>query len=113
MSQRNLFDAEGADRQKAIAMEQVASTSSAKRWSTQVMQIICELAKVVPEFTTDRVEYELTRRGVGPPKEKRALGPAMRAAGRHGWIELTDRVSKSVMPSNHRRPKAIWKSRLY
>ena len=110
--QKNLFDRQEATRRREAAIEQVAQPSAAVVWLDAAMPVLHRLAQNVPEFTTDRLEYELRACGVQPPPEKRALGPLMRRGAKMGWITATDRVSKSTMPSNHRRPKAIWRSRI-
>jgi hypothetical protein len=111
-SNSDLFDKAEAERRRDIAIERVGSTLDASRWVTRALPVVRRIAETVPQFTTDRIEYELEQSGIAPPPEKRALGPLMRKAASLGWIEITDRTVKSIMPSNHRRPKAVWRSRL-
>lgn len=42
--------------------------------------------------------------------EGRALGAAMRAAQKAGWIIPTDRYIPSMRPEAHRGPKRVWRS---
>ena len=75
-------------------------------WIELAIPHVIAIAKEV----NDRVEYELSKASVPPPREKRAMGALMRKVSRLGYIVKTNRTYPSVMPSNHRRPKAIWKS---
>jgi len=99
------------EREKKKAVDSVAK--AAKEWRSKSMPILRSIAREVEEFTTDRVQWELNRHQVEPPKEPRAYGALMREGARAGLIEKTDRVVPSVYPRNHRRPKAIWKSNVY
>jgi hypothetical protein len=82
----------------------------AAEWLVAAMPYVVAIAEATDEFTTDRVEWVLAKAGVAPPNEPRAMGTLMRKASLAGIIDKTDRVRESVMPSNHRRPKAIWRS---
>lgn len=104
------FDEDKADELKAQALGRVEVP--AKRWIDVALPHVIDIAYEVDEFTTDRVEWQLARAGVPSPKEKRAMGALMRKAALAGYICKTNRTHISVMPSNHRRPKAIWKSLL-
>ncbi len=108
--QPSLFDEQEAEFRKHEAMDRVEATSTAQAWKARALPVLYHIALSSGEFTTDRLEYQLAKSGVGLPPEKRAIGPLMRCGATNGWIVKTDRVVESVMPSNHRRPKAIWRS---
>ena len=74
------------------------------------VRAIRSVAGRLREFTTDEVAAELTDWTIAEP---RLLGPAMLRAQRAGWIVPTDRVRKTSNPAAHRRPKAVWQSRIY
>ena len=97
-----------ADEEKKKAVDAVAK--AAKDWRETAMPVLRQIAKEVDAFTTDRVQWELNRQGIEPPREPRAYGALMRESARAGLIEKTDRVVPSVYPRNHRRPKAVWRS---
>ena len=99
-----------AEKAKELAVDR--ASEGARGWMSEALPVLRELAASVDAFTTDRVEYELGRRGIEPPNEPRAYGALMRDAARSGWIEKTDRVVPSVIARNHRRPKAVWRSAL-
>jgi len=105
-----MFDAFEADLRKTESMDQVAATSAAMAWMAAALPVLHGVAMSVHEFTTDRLEYDLMKSGVGLPPEKRAIGPLMLSGATNGWIQKTERVFESVMPSNHRRPKTVWRS---
>jgi hypothetical protein len=67
----------------------------------------------VPEFTTDRIWWELDRHGYERPCEPRALGPRMAVAERAGLIARTERTHCSIRAQAHRNPKRIWRSLLH
>ena len=105
-----LLDRFEAERQRDRAIDRVRESNGA--WIARALPIVRLIAEHVPEFTTDRLEYELHRRAIPSPRDKRAIGALMLRAQRARWIEKTDRVRPSVMPSNHRRPKTVWRSML-
>lgn len=72
--------------------------------------VVHYLALTVHEFTTDRVWWELQRRGATDPREPRALGPIMRRAQTLEWIADTGRMHLTMQVSAHRRPKRVWRS---
>lgn len=67
------------------------------------------IAAAAGEFTTDDVWRILDERGLDRPRERRAMGAAMRAARRDGVVEPTDRMRPTSRPEGHRNPKRIWK----
>ena len=110
MNETDLFNWREADKRKSQSMEAVAMP--AKDWINLVLPIVKRVSNTTREFTTDRIEWELDRAGIAAPKEKRAMGPLMSKAAGLDYVEKTDRVVPSTMPSNHRRPKAIWRSKI-
>lgn len=98
----------GEEKKKAID----AVARAAKDWQSSAMPVLRQISRTVEEFTTDRVQWELDRRGIEPPREPRAYGALMRKAAREGLMEKTDRAVPSVYPRNHRRPKAVWRSKV-
>jgi hypothetical protein len=80
-------------------------------WRVHVDQKICEVARRLPEFSTDDVWASLDP-GYAT-HEHRAMGPRMLAAVKNGYIAETGRTVKSLRPETHRNPKAIWRSLLY
>lgn len=118
MSAGNVFDA--SDRFNADRAEQAKNQAlgwvdehTDAIWKDAAWQALTHIASRVPEFTTDRVWYELERMRVGPPREPRALGAVMRNAAKSGMIAKTDRVHTSVRVANHRRPIAVWESLIF
>jgi hypothetical protein len=79
----------------------------------RILMAVHDCAVAVPEFTTDRVEWLMVKRMIGRPANPKAYGPIMRAVAKLGWIEATERSVKSVIPRNHRRPKAVWRSLIH
>jgi hypothetical protein len=81
----------------------------------RIMQI-CALAvaRRKPYFTTDDVEY--WQRAYYPnhtTREKRAMGPVMLDAARHGYCKTTTDFCKSSLASCNQRPKQVWWSLVY
>mgnify|MGYP007106923074 CR=1 FL=1 len=105
-----MFDLKRASELKDQALCRVETP--VRSWVEIALPVIAEIAHDVDEFTTDRVEWQLQRHGIPSPREKRAMGALMRKAALAGYILNTNRTSASIMPSNHRRPKTIWKSLL-
>jgi hypothetical protein len=58
---------------------------------------------------------QLEKDGVGAPdgKSKQAMGNVMRDAAARGWCTKTDRTKPTIYAKAHRRPVAIWNSRLF
>lgn len=60
-------------------------------------------------FTTDEVYVESVRvvreRGIDPPSEWRALGPAV---SNNDYIRATGEWRESKLPQCHQRPKRVW-----
>lgn len=108
MEQLSMTDAMRA-RDDAIAR---AERHADDRWKSLTFSIIKHLAESLPEFTTDHVWTWLQEYPEIHTHERRALGSMMRAAGKSGWIEPTDRYVNSQRPECHARPVKVWRSRL-
>ena len=106
------FDSAAAAAARDAAMQEAEDNAKAE-WKAGVLFIIEGVAKVTEEFTTDRIWWFIDKRGVGRPREPRALGPMMRKAAANGWIAKTDRTRKGVRPECHRRDLRVWKSLVY
>lgn len=104
------FDKDKAQELKDQSIDLVEAPVRVRSWIEDCLPCVIDIANEVDEFTTDRVEWQLGKAGIAAPKEKRAFGALMRRAASCGYIEKTDRTHISVMPSNHRRPKSIWRS---
>lgn len=80
-------------------------------WLEGAMIAVREVARRMPEFTTDHVWLSLSRSGGGAISiEPRAMGAVMRAAASDGVVEPVDRWELSQRPACHRRPVRVWRS---
>jgi hypothetical protein len=82
---------------------------AAREWQSDALEAIWVVAKRYPILTTD----DLWAIGLKRPREPRAMGGAMKAAAREGWIEPTDRTRKSKRSACHARPIRIWRSLIH
>ena len=96
-----------AARDEAIQRVEEAADEDFKSAAIEVIEFV---ARTTPRFTTDRVWYFITKRGITPPREPRVLGALMRKAAGRGWIEATNEHRLSTKSSNHRRPIRVWRS---
>lgn len=76
------------------------------RWIREVVVVIRALALTRDAMTSRDVWDLLTVQ----PTEKRAMGAAMRAAKKRGYIHPTGYYEPS---GSHGRPIAVWKSNIY
>lgn len=81
----------------------------ASPWVRETLGVIHHLAAHRPLFTTDEVWGELDEE---KPDEPRAMGAAMRAAARAGWIRSSQMARPSQRTVCNGRPVTIWKSLL-
>ncbi len=88
------------------------TTESNDRWLAATASTIYSLSFSLDELTTDDVWRLLDSRGVETPPgfDPKAMGAAMQAAARKGWIVRTDRTRPTERPEAHRSPKRIWRS---
>lgn len=95
-------------RRRDVAIAQVQAARDA--FMAAAALAIETLARRVATFITDDVWVEL--QGATWPRERRAMGAAMRAAQRRGLIQPTDQFAPSARPECHANPKRIWRSLL-
>lgn len=89
------------------ALEQVEANADAE-WIAAAKAVVWALIKLGEPFTSDHIWRGLDERGVGKPREPRALGAVLRAAAKAGYIQSTGEWFKSERPENHSRPVAVW-----
>lgn len=106
--QETLFDPLAAIAARDEAIQRV-DDHAAPEWKALAHKTLREVAAATAEFTTD----DLIRAGLNKPREPRALGAIMRWGVSHGLIEATGRVRRSEQVTNHSRPMAVWRSRVY
>lgn len=97
------YDIEPTAQQAATEAITRAGDNADPEWFAEALRIVCQLAVVYPEFTTDSVWERL-----GTTREPRALGAVMRQAAASGVIAKTDRVRPSTRVKCHGRPVAVW-----
>jgi len=102
--QGELFKADGMSR------AEMHGPPSWRGWAELAVRYVAEHRE---RFTTDPVWTVLESWSVPVPPEPRALGPLMKAACTWGWCEPTGETHKSVRPDCHRRPLAVYRSRLF
>jgi hypothetical protein len=107
-----LFDPAGAAEAREDGIARVDKHANPD-WKLCALEAVERVAQVFPEFNTDMTVKHLAVIYPGvETHDDRAWGPVMRRAAKLGYIEPTNRVSQSVLKSNHRRPKRIWRSLL-
>ena len=106
MSQSSIFESERAKNAAIDAVEANASPTWLEL-ATEAVRWICQNK---PTFTTDDVWERLAAVTKMAPHEPRAMGAVMRQAARENWCTATGNYKKSVQPSCHRRPIAVWVS---
>jgi hypothetical protein len=104
-----LFDLGAARAARDEAIERVDEHAD-PAWKEAAYAVVCAIVVEAPEFTTDRVWYELERQCVPGPREPRALGPVMQRARRAGLVVNTGRMQQSRSVVNHGRLITVWKS---
>lgn len=110
--ERNLEDMRQGELFKADGMRR-AEVNAPVSWRGSAELAVRYVAERRERFTTDAVWSVLEHWGVAMPPEPRALGPLMKAACTWGWIEPTGVFHKSVRPDCHRRPLAVYRSKLF
>lgn len=76
-------------------------------WMREAVDMIARVAATEGEFTTDEVWDALARAGL-LPRERRAIGAAMKSASVWGLIKATDRYRPSTRVECHARPVRVW-----
>lgn len=97
-------DTVGADAAKERGIDR-AERGAGEAWMTAALAAVRRLARERVTFTTDDV-WQL----VGQPPEPRAMGAAMRAAGKLKLAEPTGNFEMSRRAACHRRPLRVWRS---
>lgn len=108
---QHVFDAEASATARDVAIEQVKEAAD-MAWKVEAFAAIDYVCRLREEFTTDAVWWKLAQRGVGLPREPRAMGAIMRKAVLAGLCEPTNQTRKSVRVDCHRRPLQVWKSKV-
>lgn len=103
------FDLFAGRAARDAAMQQ-ADENADPDWKAVMSQLICEVARHQPIFSSDDVFRLKAARGGPTTHEPRAFGPLMIAAAKAGVCERTDRVIRSTRVSNHTRPIQLWRS---
>jgi len=108
---QHVFDAEASATARDAAIEQVKEAAD-MAWKVEAFAAVDYVSRLKDEFTTDAVWWKLAQRGIGFPREPRAMGAIMRKAVLAGLCEPTDQTRKSVRVDCHRRPLQVWKSKV-
>jgi hypothetical protein len=93
------------------ALERVEQSADEK-WIKAADYAVSHLALRKPEITTDDVWDVLDGLDVETP-EHRAMGAVMLRAAKAGFIERTDRTTKTRRPSRHKGDVRVWRSRIF
>lgn len=99
-----------ARREEAIDRADRGLDDDGRHWCELAIRYAAERR---PELTADVVWSLLETWGAPMLREKRALGPIMRAAMTWGWITPLERWQPSAMAICHRREKRVFRSLLY
>ena len=106
----NLFDyAAGrklAEEGMTLALEGAPST-----WPGMATQVVLDVGRMRPTFTSDDVWSWMENRGMPTPANRSALGPIMRALATDGTIVSTGEWRNSHRPETHTRPLRVWRLR--
>lgn len=110
---KNKWDVEAGERGKKEGMTR-ASEHAGDGWYAKALAAVHAVCLRLAEFTSDDVWMQLEKDGVSmlAEKRKRAMGSVMRDAAARGWCTKTDRTRPTLHAKAHRRPVAIWNSRL-
>lgn len=84
--------------------------TSAGDWMDDAREAIRTVALSRETMTSDEVWAHL---GDSEPPEPRAMGAALKAAERRGWVEATGSFRSSARPERHKAPVRIWRSMLW
>ena len=96
-----------AQQAKKEAITRVGDNANSE-WKIRVEKVICELAVMHHEFTTDDV-WALLSDYQESTHERRALGSMMTKAARDGVIVATERYVPSTRRESHANPKRVWR----
>ena len=96
---------------KQRGMEQVEKNADTE-WKQAAEQAIYHYARHNHELTVNDMWAGIESLGL-TTHETRGAGPVMRRCAKRGWIEKTDRVSKTTRASRNCGDVAIWRSIIY
>jgi len=102
---------ERAEAGKQFGMQR-ALDAAAPDWKEAFAAAVYELAKSMPELSTNDVWAVVEAAGFCT-SENRASGPVMSQCARRGWIEFTPRTIKSTRPQRNKGDVRVWRSLLY
>ena len=112
--QRSFFDPPVLDAPSGELLKQEAISrvrdNADQDWRTYALNAVRRIAQQRSEFTTDNVWESLE--GWASTHDPRAMGAVMTDAARAGICRKSDRVRPSERKECHRRPIAIWISRI-
>ena len=89
------------------AIDRVEKAAAAD-WKAKALEAVRQCCLLNREFIPDQVWKYLDEK----PKEPRAFGAVMQRAGKAGYCIKTERFRPSIIASNHRAPKRVWRSLL-
>lgn len=107
--QRGLFDQAERKKQEGINASYHNTTTI---WKEAAGEALIAVAKAHYEFTTDEIWMHLARLGIHT-SENRAIGAVIQGAIRSGVIEHTGTYRPTGRPVSHKRPQAVWRSKIY
>ena len=81
-------------------------------WRNTALAAVRQIASTQSEFTTDNIWSEIEHTSFSSTHDPRAMGAVMTDAARAGICRKSDRVRPSQRKECHRRPIAIWISRV-
>jgi hypothetical protein len=107
--QRSIFDIAEQKKQHGINL---AYANADTIWKVEAANALRLMAQSNITFTTDEIWEHLASKGIHTG-ENRAIGAIMQAARRSGMIEATGQYRQTNRTRAHKRPVAIWLSRIY
>lgn len=91
-----------------------ADDNADPRWKHMWDAIVVDVARRMPELTSDDVEDEYKKLNHPPGTHNMAaIGPAMKRAMAMGVLTHTDRVKRSLKPGKHGNRHNVWISNYY
>lgn len=91
-----------------------SSAGADEQWKKICLNCIKWICSVLPEFTSDDVEYAMTKYYPDvKTHDTRARGALMLQAAKNGWCSTTMTFKKSIRKEAHSNPKRVWQSHLY
>ena len=92
--------------QKSRCAQMAVEKNAGDSWKEYCVSLIKEIAVIDSKFTSDTVMIAMKEH----PHDPRALGPAMRAARKMGYIRPTNEYKPSIR--RHATPIRVWESLL-